>query len=82
MSINAIKKSWISSSNDRLYNLSIESIDPYGPPHKLTTHELDFPQEPTEEHPKRHVVTLGLLSENDLVELHNTLAEAINIIRS
>jgi len=76
-----VKKSWI-THHDRLYMLSVESANPdVCSPNRVSIDEIRFPNEPSEQHPKRHVVTLGLLSENDLVELHNTLADAINIIR-
>lgn len=68
-----LKKAWVSQKDNLdLYTLSLESRDPEGP-NRLNVRQLTFP----EAGPKRHIMAIGLLTEEDLFELYITLQEIL-----
>lgn len=64
-----LKKCWITKNNDN-YSITLESIDPKIP---ISCSDMLFPKEPTEKHPLRHTINIGVLSFEDLVLLKNEL---------
>jgi hypothetical protein len=64
-----LKKCWI-NKNERLFTISFESKDVDIP---LIFREFTFPDKSSEEHPQRHVVNLGMFSEEDLINIMNTI---------
>lgn len=69
----AIKKVWVNESGADLYSLSIESARVSEPHMRVKVVELVFPANPTPEHPLRHTINLGLLTEEDLHKIYETL---------
>lgn len=68
-----LKRVWI--SEDAPYTLSMEYEDPNKLP--MSYHVLKFPAEPTPKHPLRMTATLGVMTDEDLVMLHQAIHERL-----
>ena len=72
-----LKKVWLTELGRQIYSLSIESAS-LVQHEKLSIREMEFPNNPTPEHPKRHVVNIGLLGYDDLAQLHYEIEQILN----
>lgn len=70
----SLKKVWITKDGN-LFGISLESIDPVSLDGSFRTHfrEFLFPDTPSVDHPKRHVVHIGLFDKDDLTEIRNVI---------
>lgn len=78
-----IKKCWINETDSGLVSLTIESENPTvnitGETRQVMVKEMTFPKNPTPEHPLRHTINLGLLNEEDVLKLYNTIQEHLGV---
>ena len=69
--MNSVKKAWLTEHDSGLCVLSMESTNREAP-FKLIPHEVTFPVE-FEPQKQRHVITIGMLSDEDRLKLINAL---------
>lgn len=71
--MSTIKQVWITKHDGDLVSLSMESetVEPYYM--KLKIEERIFPDKPTKKYPKRHTINIGLLSNEDLEMIVETI---------
>lgn len=69
--MNTIKKVWLTDHGAGMHMLSLESSDPTSdfPDHR----SMRFPKEPSEEHPLRRTVCVGLFDYDDLVMIRDSI---------
>jgi hypothetical protein len=70
-----LKKAWVTEHDAGLAMLSLECSNPGGAgPH---CDERTFPAKPSPEHPMRRVIVVGLLDEDDLILIRDTINEIL-----
>jgi len=67
-----MKKAWLTAASENLYSLTLESekVDTL---ESITSQDEIFPKNPTAEHPLRRVSIIRYLTEEDLINLYDTL---------
>lgn len=79
--MDTIKKSWITEGlAEGLYSITLESNKPDLEHERIRVSELSFPKEPSEKHPLRHTVNIGLLTEQDLINLWITIGKHLDAL--
>lgn len=74
----SLKKAWITAhATAELYVLSLESAQVEPVYMRLSVHDAIFPAKATLEHPQRHVIPIGLLTEYDLMEIRSAIETAL-----
>lgn len=69
-----MKSCWLTDRDRTVLNtLSIESENLAPEYMRIKVTEVIAPQNPTPEHPLRHVIVLNFLTDDDLIELHNKI---------
>jgi len=64
--MSAIKDAWITEHDSGLVALSLESAHVKEKHMRIHAYDWEFPDVPSERHPKRHTVSISLLNEDDL----------------
>jgi hypothetical protein len=77
--MNSIKKVWVSNISERseIYSITFESSTPDVDFLRVRAREMSFPAEPTPEKPLRHTVNIATFSREDLIEIYNTIGQAL-----
>ena len=65
-----LRKFWINEISHSLVSLSFESKNPELIENRLSVKETTFPQNPSNEHPLRHVINIGLFNDNELFQIY------------
>jgi len=71
-----IKKAWLTDQGFKrsiMATLSLESEHPLDEIQRVRFSEMTFPQDPTPEHPLRHIVTIDGLDDEDLRKIRNAI---------
>lgn len=64
--MSAIKKAWVTQHDTKLVALSLESEHVEQRYMRIKVWEEEFPGVPTSKYPLRHIISISLLSEDDL----------------
>lgn len=76
--MSAIKGIWITKHDGDLVSLSMESEIVEPEYRRLKVEERAFPEKPTVKHPKRHTISVKLLSVEDLEFIMETIEAYLN----
>ena len=74
-----IKDAWITRHNPDLGVLSIESQNPEPGNKRLQVASVSFSHTPSDYHPLRHVMTIGLLDREDLMKIRDAIDDYLTI---
>jgi hypothetical protein len=72
-----LKKCWLTEAGCSLFSLTLESSDPEKIVQRISVIENSFPKEPSEKHPLRHTINLGLFDIDDLTEVYDAIKRII-----
>jgi hypothetical protein len=70
-----LKKAWLTESHilGTGWTLSLESAKVEQEYERLIVSQSNFPDEPSDKHPKRHTVVIGLLDSEDLLKIKQAI---------
>ena len=76
-----LKKAWLTESHilGTGFTLSLESAKVDPDYEKLIISQSTFPDEPTDKHPKRHTIVIGLFDSDDLLKIKLVIEQTLGL---
>jgi hypothetical protein len=71
----SLKKAWITKVTDRIASLTLESNNPDEVCNRIYFNEMLFPNNPSDQHPLRHTINLGMFNLEELEIIKNTIED-------